>query len=74
MDTKQTVEKWLEMKEVIKELGGICTILVHPDYALADPEGLDAYEALLSAISSDRQALITVPSDVAKSEQRARTF
>lgn len=67
LSVKQTVEKWLEMKEAVKELGGVCTILVHPDYELASSESLGFYEELLNVISTDDQALITVPSHLVKS-------
>jgi len=66
LSVKQTVEKWLEMKEAIKKLGGVCTFLVHPDYELASPEGLGVYEELLNEISVDDQALIATPSQIAK--------
>jgi len=61
LNAKQTVEKWLEMKENIKELGGICTILMHPDYELANSENLSIYEELLNIIVSDNRIWRTTP-------------
>lgn len=52
---------WLKMASAIKELGGICMLLVHPDYKLADP-GSDVYEELLNTIASDKEAWVTLPS------------
>ena len=64
MNSRQIVEKWLDMREIIKELGGICTTLVHPDYELASQEGLESYEELLNGINADNQAFVTIPSQI----------
>lgn len=57
---------WFEMASVIKELGGVCTLLVHPDYRLADPDA-DVYEGLLNTIASDDQAMVGLPMNVGSS-------
>jgi len=64
LSAKQTVEKWLEIKETIKELGGVCTFLVHPDYKLASQESLGVYEELLSALTSDHQVRIVLLKEI----------
>lgn len=56
-------ERWLEMAGVIKDLGGICTFLVHPDYQLAYPNS-SVYEEILCTVASDNEAWITVPSNI----------
>jgi len=61
LDPEELVKKWLEMASVIKELGGVCMLLVHPDYKLADPNS-DVYEELLNTVASDKEAWVTVPS------------
>ena len=50
MTPKQAVGAWIKLKDGIRDIGGICTILVHPDYELADPRNLDAFEELLNAM------------------------
>ncbi len=61
---RQTVKTWLEMMEVVKDIEGICSILVHPDYELADSQNLNVYEQLLNQIASDNQSWITTPSQI----------
>ena len=65
---KQTTVKWLEMKDKIKELGGILTISVHPDYGFADEKNLRYYEELLSELSSDIDARIILPNNYAREQ------
>lgn len=60
---REVVKEWLKVSNVIKELCGLCTFLVHPDYELVNPK-LDAYEELLNGIISDNQAWITLPSKI----------
>jgi hypothetical protein len=57
----ELVGKWLEMASVIKELGGVCMLLVHPDYKLGDLNS-KVYEELLNTVASDNEAWVTVPS------------
>jgi peptidoglycan/xylan/chitin deacetylase (PgdA/CDA1 family) len=64
LSLKRTIEKWLEIYGNIKELGGVYTILVHPDYEFANKDGLGFYEELLNEISIDKEAVISLPSDV----------
>jgi peptidoglycan/xylan/chitin deacetylase (PgdA/CDA1 family) len=68
LSARQTVEKWLEMRDVTREIGGVCTILVHPDYELGRSENSGIYEELLSAFSADDHTWITTPLEVV--EQR----
>jgi peptidoglycan/xylan/chitin deacetylase (PgdA/CDA1 family) len=58
---REVIKKWLAITSVIKNLGGICTFLIHPDYKLANLK-LDVYEELINTIASDNQAWVTVPS------------
>jgi hypothetical protein len=46
---------------LIRDLGGLCMFLVHPDYEFGNGS-TEYYEELVSAISSDPQATLTVPS------------
>jgi len=64
VNARDAVRKWSEIKEVIKELGGLCTLLVHPDYALAELSNIFVYEELLNAIVSDSQAWVGVPAEI----------
>jgi hypothetical protein len=57
----QTVEVWIHQMKVIKEIGGICVLLLHPDYELGYSENLPLYEELLNSIKDDDDYLITLP-------------
>ena len=50
MSSGQVVKVWIELMDSIWNIGGICSILMHPDYELADKTGLKAYEELLNAL------------------------
>jgi len=64
MTLSRTVETWLEIRDAIKDLGGIYTILIHPDYEFGSPSGQDIYEDLLHRICADDLALFAVPSQI----------
>lgn len=64
LSPKGAIRKWMNVINTIKEIGGLCTILVHPDYKLADPENLCRYEELLETIASDNEALVTLPMNI----------
>ena len=61
MTSKQTVKAWIKLKEEIRDILGVFTILVHPDYKLADSENLKFYEELLSDLTTDSHTWITLP-------------
>lgn len=63
LDLKPTevLQSWAIMASVIRDLGGVCMFLVHPDYEFGDGKSED-YEELVSAIAGDLQATVTVPS------------
>jgi len=54
---KETIAEWLSDITMIKELGGICVFLSHPEYGLLDTQGLPFYEELLNTIVSDHELL-----------------
>jgi len=60
----EATREWMNMIDTIKEIGGLCTILVHPDYELADPENLCIYEELLNTISSYNEVLESLPTNI----------
>lgn len=64
LSPKELMREWTKIIGVIKEIGGLCTVLVHPDYDLAYPENLGIYEDLLNTIASDREALVSLPGNV----------
>jgi len=66
MTPKQTVDAWLELLDMVKEVGGICSILVHPDYKMAESDNLKIYEEFLNNIISDSNAWITIPKEIVK--------
>jgi peptidoglycan/xylan/chitin deacetylase (PgdA/CDA1 family) len=62
---KGVVAKWGNMMETIKEIGGLCTVLVHPDYELAHSENLAIYEELLNMLASDDGTSVSLPAQIA---------
>jgi peptidoglycan/xylan/chitin deacetylase (PgdA/CDA1 family) len=64
LSPKEVTREWMKMIDVIKEISGLCTVLVHPDYELADPENLGLYEELLNAITSDNEVLVSLPTNI----------
>lgn len=63
--TKQTVEAWTRLKETIRDIGGICTVLVHPSYEMAHSKNLSTYEVLINNFATDDDAWVTVPTEIA---------
>ncbi len=43
----EAVERWRELSSWIKRVGGVCVLLVHPDYEFALPEFMSEYEMIL---------------------------
>jgi len=60
---RETLEKWVEMVSIVKDLGGLCLFLVHPDYQFADLK-TGIYEEMLNFLASDSEALISLPSSL----------
>jgi hypothetical protein len=50
---------------MIKELGGCCVFLSHPEYDLLKNHDISAYEDLLNHLNSDRDAWVTTPNFLA---------
>jgi peptidoglycan/xylan/chitin deacetylase (PgdA/CDA1 family) len=65
---KEVVSEWISNMAVIKELGGCCVYLSHPEYDLLDAKGLSYYEELLNAITSDPELLVALPTAVCEFE------
>jgi peptidoglycan/xylan/chitin deacetylase (PgdA/CDA1 family) len=64
LSPKEVTREWMKMMDTIKEISGLCTVLIHPDYELADPENLGLYEELLNAIASDNEVLVSLPTNI----------
>jgi hypothetical protein len=64
LSPKDAINQWSKITSFVKKIGGVCTFLIHPDYDLANEENLGKYEELLNSISSDKEALISLPIDV----------
>jgi len=62
LDPKDVLKTWVTMTSEIRELGGVCMFLVHPDYEVA--ANIDLYEELVRTIASDSKSTITVPSRI----------
>jgi len=65
LEPKEAIATWLSMMAVIKELGGCCVFLSHPEYKLFDANNLEVYEELLNVMASDEQACMTTPNQLA---------
>jgi hypothetical protein len=65
-DPKGTMEFWKHLMNTIKEMGGLCVFLVHPDYELAHPKNIGVYEDLLSTIKTDHDSWTALPRDIGK--------
>jgi hypothetical protein len=61
----QTVEAWIHQIKIIKEIGGMYVLLVHPDYELGYSENLPLYEELLNIVTSDQDVLLSTPKYIA---------
>jgi peptidoglycan/xylan/chitin deacetylase (PgdA/CDA1 family) len=59
----QTVEFWFRLVDLIKDIGGFCVLLVHPDYQFAHLEN-GSYEEILSKFSSDNEIEADLPSSL----------
>jgi peptidoglycan/xylan/chitin deacetylase (PgdA/CDA1 family) len=57
----EVLRSWAVMASVIRDLGGVCMFLVHPDYEFGDGK-TEYYEELVSAVADDPKATVTVPS------------
>ena len=64
LNVEQTVKNWLKITEAIKELGGICVFLIHPDYDLANHNNLNLYEELLNFLETDNDASKVNPAEL----------
>lgn len=64
---EESLIKWLGMIDVVKDMGGLCTLLVHPDYEMANL-GSNVYEELLARISVDDRGAVLLPSEVASQQ------
>nr|MDO8132627.1 polysaccharide deacetylase family protein [Candidatus Njordarchaeum guaymaensis] len=65
LQPREAIAVWLSTMALIKELGGCCVLLSHPDYELFKTGNLAQYEELLNMIASDKQGWVTTPRQVA---------
>jgi peptidoglycan/xylan/chitin deacetylase (PgdA/CDA1 family) len=61
LSKQETLRTWSEMALTIRDLGGVCMFLVHPDYEFADGS-MELYEEILNHVTSDNKAILTLPS------------
>jgi peptidoglycan/xylan/chitin deacetylase (PgdA/CDA1 family) len=62
---EQTVDVWMKLKESIRDIGGVCTILVHPSYELTHFNNMKTYEDLINDFATDDDAWVTLPTQIA---------
>ena len=63
LNPKEVVNNWLTTTNQLKNMGGFCTFLVHPEYKLGDGK-MEFYEDLVSYLVSDSEMMITTPSEL----------
>jgi peptidoglycan/xylan/chitin deacetylase (PgdA/CDA1 family) len=61
---KEVVSFYLTNLAVVKELGGACVLLLHPEYDLLNSQGLPLYEDLLNYLTSDNEIVIDLPRNI----------
>jgi hypothetical protein len=64
MNSKETVKIWTYLMSIIREMGGLCVFLIHPDYELALSENLTVYEELLNFIEGEHDVWTTLPKSI----------
>jgi peptidoglycan/xylan/chitin deacetylase (PgdA/CDA1 family) len=62
------IEIWRRQIDVLYELGGLMTVIVHPDYAVTQ-ERRDAYRRLLDYVLNKENVWTALPTDVARWER-----
>ena len=60
MSPEDVVKTWAFMASTIRDLGGVCMFLVHPDYEIA--ANTELYNELVSAMAFDEKCTVTIPS------------
>jgi peptidoglycan/xylan/chitin deacetylase (PgdA/CDA1 family) len=63
---EQCIQIWLLLKKYFKNIGGVCTLLIHPDYRFAEPESIKHYEHLLKTFVEDPECWITTLNQLAQ--------
>ena len=64
MGPKETMAAWLSMIATIREIGGCCVLLSHPEYELFDNSNIAIYEDLLNILTSDQKSWKTTPREL----------
>jgi len=64
LSPEEALKEWMTMMDFIKNIGGMSTILIHPDHKLAFPENSMMYDELLNMIASDSDVLVSLPMDM----------
>jgi peptidoglycan/xylan/chitin deacetylase (PgdA/CDA1 family) len=62
---KDALKVWASMTNLICDIGGVCTFLVHPEYEIAG--NLELYDELISALASNAKFTFTLPSKISSS-------
>ena len=57
---KETVKIWLKVANKLIRMGGIITVLIHPDYEFAGQRGLEWYRILIKRLADIGEFVITL--------------
>ena len=66
LGVSEAVDYWVELSTWIRNVGGACVLLVHPDYEFANGKGLEEYRRLLESFRSDPECDIMTLGEMAR--------
>ena len=74
LEPKDVITSWLSSMDLIKEMGGCCVFLSHPEYGLFDMHNSALYEELLNTIICDEEVWLTTPMQLVEEVRRQNAF
>ena len=63
-NVEDTIKIWISYKKIIEEIGGLYTVLIHPEYDLTNHDNIYLYEEFLNVLASDDNLFKTHPKNV----------
>lgn len=64
LSTKEAVKVTLKAASHVRALGGVCVLLVHPDYDYASPENEQDYRQLVESFTADPECTVMTMKEV----------
>jgi hypothetical protein len=66
LTTSEAVQELFRVSKLVRDIGGACVLLVHPDYEFGQPENADEYYRLLQKFKSDPNCEILTLGELAR--------